>query len=333
MKKVMLMILDGWGLGKDYPGNAVQLADTPNFDNLWKNYPHTKLIASGEEVGLPEGQMGNSEVGHLNIGAGRIIYQELTKITKKIKDGSFYQNLALNKVVDDAVEKGTKVHLLGLLSHGGVHSHIDHVFALLELCKNKGIRDVYVHAFLDGRDVSPTSGIEDLKLLMRKMDELGVGKLATVSGRYYAMDRDKRWDRVEKAYNNMLLGEGIPSSNIIDSLQKSYDEGITDEFILPITMMDKDKPVATIDDGDSIIFFNFRPDRARQMTRAIVDDEFHGFTRRKRITDFTYCCLTEYDKTIQNVIVAYPPETYKNTLGEVLAKNHKKQSRKRCVKC
>lgn len=327
MKKVMLMILDGWGLGKDYPGNAVQLANTPNFDNLWKNYPHTKLIASGEEVGLPEGQMGNSEVGHLNIGAGRIIYQELTKITKKIKDGSFYQNLALNKVVDDAVEKGTKVHLLGLLSHGGVHSHIDHVFALLELCKNKGVKDVYVHAFLDGRDVSPTSGIEDLKLLMRKMDELGVGKLASVSGRYYAMDRDKRWDRVEKAYNNMLLGEGIPSSNIIDSLQKSYDEGITDEFILPITMTDKDKPVATIDDGDSIIFFNFRPDRARQMTRAIVDDEFHGFTRRKRITDFTYLCLTEYDKTIQNVIVAYPPETYKNTLGEVLAKNHKKQLR------
>ncbi len=327
MKKVMLMILDGWGLGKEYPGNAVYLANTPNFDYLWENYPHTQLIASGEEVGLPAGQMGNSEVGHLNIGAGRIIYQELTKISKKIKDGSFFQNLALNKVVDDAIEKGSRVHLLGLVSHGGVHSHINHLYALLELCKKKGIKDVYVHAFLDGRDVSPTSGKEDLDLLQKKMDEIGVGKIATVSGRYYAMDRDKRWDRVEKAYNNMMLGEGIPSEDIQKSLQLSYDEGITDEFILPITMMKEDKPVATIDDDDSIIFFNFRPDRARQMTRAIVDDDFHGFTRRKRVKDISYLCLTEYDKTIENVIVAYPPESYKNTLGEVLAKHHLKQLR------
>lgn len=327
MKKVMLMILDGWGLGEKYPGNAVYLGNTPNFDNLWNNYPHSQLIASGEEVGLPAGQMGNSEVGHLNIGAGRIIYQELSKISNNINNESFYQNLALNKAIDNAIEKGTKLHLLGLVSYGGVHSHMDHLFALLELCKRKDFNNVYVHAFLDGRDVAPDAAINDLQDLIDKMNEIGVGKLATVSGRYYAMDRDKRWERVEKAYNNMLLGDGVPSVDVIETIQGFYDDGVTDEFMLPFTVMEGDKPVATIDDNDSIIFFNFRPDRARQMTRAIMDEEFHGFTRLKKVNDITFICLTLYDKTIENVIVAYPPETYVNTLGEVIAKAGKKQLR------
>ena len=327
MKKVMLMILDGWGLGKDYPGNAVELGNTPNFDNLWKNYPHTKLIASGEDVGLPEGQMGNSEVGHLNIGAGRIIYQELTKISKKIREGSFFDNEALNKAIDEAKKNHKKLHLLGLLSDGGVHSHNSHLYALLKLCKDKDFKDVYVHGFLDGRDVPPTAGIGYIEELLTEMENMQVGKLATIAGRYYAMDRDKRWDRVEKAYDNMLLGEGHKSEDIIQSMKDSYEKDVTDEFVEPITLVENDQPVTTIDDGDSIIFFNFRPDRARQMTRAIIDEGFYGFVRKKKVFDITYVTLTEYDKTIENVLVAYPPETYKNTLGEVLSKNNLKQLR------
>lgn len=326
-KRVMLVIMDGLGCGRTYPGNAVKLANTPNLDRFFKEYPNTTIKASGLDVGLPDGQMGNSEVGHLNIGSGRVIYQDLSLITKEIKEGAFYENEALIKAVETAKANGKALHLLGLVSKGGVHSHLNHVYALLELAKKHGLEKVYVHAFLDGRDVSPTAGVSDIAELLAKMEEIGCGKLASVTGRYYAMDRDKRWERVERAYNAMTLGEGKLVSNPLISIDEEYAANITDEFMTPTVIVDENNlPVATIEDGDSIIFFNFRPDRARQITRAIVDEDFVGFERKKKIST-TYTTMTQYDKTITNVLVAYPPKQINNTFGEIVAQNGLKQLR------
>lgn len=323
-KKVMLIIMDGWGYGKDYPGNAVMLANTPVFDNNIKTYPNTSIKASGLDVGLPDGQMGNSEVGHMNIGAGRIIYQDLTQITKDIEEGVFFENKALVDAVKSAKEKNKALHLIGLASYGGVHSHLTHLFALLKLAKLNDLKEVYIHAILDGRDVSPTSAISDIKDLQDKIDEIGVGKIATINGRYYAMDRDRRWDRIEKAYNSMTLGEGKKVTDPLKSIQEEYDKSTqenntTDEFMPATVIVDENQnPVATINDEDSIIFFNFRPDRARQLTRALVDEDFDGFERKKRVHNH-YVTMTTYDKTIENVIIAYPPKVIKNTFGEVVS--------------
>ncbi len=316
-KPVMLIVLDGWGLGKEYEGNAIHLANTPNFDRLMKDYPNTKLEASGLAVGLPEGQMGNSEVGHLNIGSGRIVYQELTKITKSIKEGDFFNKEEFLQAVDNVKDNNSKLHIMGLVSDGGVHSHNTHLYGLLELCKRQGLEDVYVHAFLDGRDVPPTIGKQHLKELEQKIAEIGVGRIATVSGRYYAMDRDNRWERTKLAYDAMVLGSGKMDSSPTEAVQKSYDEGINDEFIIPTVITENNRPIATIDSGDSIIFFNFRPDRARQITRSIVDEDFHGFERGKKVDTF-FVTMTEYDKTIKNVHVVFKPEKPENTLGEYI---------------
>lgn len=317
-KPVMLIVLDGWGLGDEYEGNAIYLAKTPNFDRLLKEYPNTRLSASGLAVGLPEGQMGNSEVGHLNIGSGRIIYQELTKITKSIEDGSFFAKEEFLSAIDNAKKNGSKLHIMGLVSDGGVHSHNTHLYALLELCKREGFGDVYIHAFLDGRDVPPTIGKQHLTELKEEIDRIGVGKIATVSGRYYAMDRDKRWERTKLAYDAMVLGLGKNDTCPIEAVEKSYNEGINDEFVIPTVILENGKPMATIDNGDSIIFFNFRPDRARQITRAIVDEDFDGFNRDKRVDTF-FVTMTEYDKTIKNVNVVFKTEKPENTLGEYVS--------------
>lgn len=317
-KPVMLIILDGWGIGKEYEGNAIYLANTPNYDRLIMDYPNTKLEASGLAVGLPEGQMGNSEVGHLNIGSGRIVYQELTNISKSIEEGNFFNKEEFLQAIENAKKNDSKLHIMGLVSDGGVHSHNTHLYGLLELCKRHGLEEVYIHAFLDGRDVPPTIGKQHLQELEDKIDEIGVGHIATVSGRYYAMDRDNRWERTKLAYDAMVLGRGKMDSSPVEAVQKSYDEGINDEFVVPIVITKNNKPIATIDSGDSIIFFNFRPDRARQITRAIVDEEFNGFEREKKVDTF-FVTMTEYDKTIENVHVAFKPEKPKNTLGEYIS--------------
>jgi 2,3-bisphosphoglycerate-independent phosphoglycerate mutase len=317
-KPVMLIVLDGWGIGKEYRGNAIKLAKTPNFDRLLKIYPNTELEASGLAVGLPEGQMGNSEVGHLNIGSGRIVYQELTKITKSIEDGDFFKKKEFLDAIDNAKKNNSKLHIMGLVSDGGVHSHNTHLYAILELCKRQGFKDVFIHAFLDGRDVPPTIGKKHLQELQEKIEEIGVGRIATVSGRYYAMDRDKRWERTKLAYDALVLGEGKKDESPTDAVQKSYDEGINDEFIIPTVITDNGEPITTIDSGDSIIFFNFRPDRARQITRAIVDENFDGFEREKKVNTF-FVTMTEYDKTIENVHIAFKPEKPENTLGEYIS--------------
>ena len=331
-KKAMLIIMDGWGYGKDYEGNAVLKANTPVFDSNLEKYPNTSIKASGLDVGLPEGQMGNSEVGHMNIGAGRIIYQDLTQISKDIEEGIFFKNEKLVKAVKQAKEAGKALHLIGLSSYGGVHSHLTHLFALLKLAKKEGLDKVYVHAILDGRDVSPTSAISDIKDLQDKIDEIGVGKIATVVGRYYAMDRDKRWERTQLAYDAITLGEGKKVHDPLKSIQEEYDKSTqekntTDEFMTPTVVVDKnDQPVATVNDGDSIIFLNFRPDRARQLTRALVDENFDGFERRKRVHT-NYVCMTTYDATIENVEIAYPPKNIEKTFGEVVSKAGKTQLR------
>ena len=308
-----LIIMDGYGLTAPGSANAVSLAKTPVLDYLFKEYANTTLSASGLDVGLPDGQMGNSEVGHTNIGGGRVVFQDLPRISLAIEDGSFFRNEAYNKAMDACLERGTALHLYGLLSDGGVHSHITHLFALLQMAKNKGLEKVYVHCFLDGRDVSPTSGKSFVEALQNKCAELGVGKIATVTGRYYAMDRDKRWERLSRAYDAMVYGEGVQNADPVDAVQKSYDAGITDEFVEPV-VCDKD---GTISDNDSIIFFNYRPDRAREITRAIVDPDFDGFQREYFPT--TYVCNTEYDSTIPNVLVAWPHKEVKNGLGEYLS--------------
>ncbi|MGL5379475.1 2,3-bisphosphoglycerate-independent phosphoglycerate mutase [Clostridium sp.] len=316
-KPVMLMILDGFGIAPKSDGNAVEAAQKPNYDAILAKYPHTELQASGLSVGLPEGQMGNSEVGHLNIGAGRIIYQELTRITKEIKEGGFFTNESLNLAINNAKEKNTALHLMGLLSDGGVHSHIDHLKGLLDLAKKAELQKVYVHCFMDGRDVAPGSGKDFVVELENYMKEIGVGEIATISGRYYAMDRDNRWERVELAYNAMVLGNGETATSAVEAMEKSYHDNKTDEFVLPTVIMNEDRPVAKISNGDSVIFFNFRPDRAREITRAINDKEFSGFNRET--LNLTFVTMTQYDKTLEGVEVAYRPEGITNTLGEYVA--------------
>ena len=324
-KTTILMILDGFGLNENPVGNAVAAAKKPNYDQMVKEWPFVPGNASGLFVGLPDGQMGNSEVGHLNIGAGRIVYQDLTKITKSIQDGDFFENPALLDAVKNCKKNGSALHLMGLLSDGGVHSHIEHVYGLLELAKRNGLDKVYVHGFMDGRDTPPSSGIEYVKELEAKMKELGVGEIATLSGRYYAMDRDNRWDREEKAYSALVYGEGHTADSAVEAMQKSYDEGATDEFVVPTVIQKNGQPVAKIQAQDSIIFYNFRPDRARQLTRAFCDDGFTGF-QRDRLPVF-FVCFTDYDATIPNKEVAFHKEVLHNILGEYLAKNGKTQLR------
>ncbi|MCR5640002.1 MAG: 2,3-bisphosphoglycerate-independent phosphoglycerate mutase [Lachnospiraceae bacterium] len=325
-KPVVLMILDGFGLNDNHEANAVYAANTPNIDKLMAECPWQKGYASGLAVGLPDGQMGNSEVGHMNMGAGRIVYQELTRITKSIEDGDFYDNEALTAAFASAKESGKSVHLYGLVSDGGVHSHNSHIYGLLEMAKRMGVSNVFVHAFLDGRDTAPTSGLGFVKELEAKMAELGVGKVASLSGRFYAMDRDNRWDRVEKAYRNLTEGNGVAATSATEALQASYDNEVTDEFVLPTTIMEDGKPVGLIGDGDSVICFNFRPDRAREITRTFCMDEFDGFDRGAR-KQVHYVCFTEYDVTIPNKDVAFKKVELKNTFGEFLAANGKSQAR------
>ena len=325
-KPTVLMILDGYGLNQNCDHNAVCEAKTPVMDQLMSQCPYVQGQASGLAVGLPDGQMGNSEVGHLNMGAGRIVYQELTRITKAIEDGDFFENPELLAAVKNAKENNSSLHMFGLLSDGGVHSHITHLYGLLELAKREGLEKVYVHCFLDGRDTPPASGKGYIEELTAKMKELGVGEIGVVSGRYYAMDRDNRWDRVEMAYQALTKGVGVKGTAAAAAVQASYDDGKTDEFVLP-TVIEKDgKPVATIQDKDSVIFFNFRPDRAREITRAFCDPEFTGFEREKRL-DLTYVCFTDYDETIPNKLVAFKKEEITNTFGQFLADNNMTQAR------
>lgn len=325
-KPKVLLILDGYGLSDEINGNAIYAAKTPVMDKLMKEYPFVKGNASGLAVGLPEGQMGNSEVGHLNMGAGRIVFQELTRISKEIKDGDFFENKGLLKAIDNAKVHGSALHLWGLLSNGGVHSHTEHVFGLLELAKRHGLSKVFVHCFLDGRDTPPSSGKDFVQELQDKMDELGVGRIASVSGRYYAMDRDNRWTRVEKAYQVLANGIGVTATNAVEAVEHSYQQLIYDEFMLPTVIMENGKPVATVEDGDSVIFFNFRPDRARELTRTFCMDEFTGFERGPRkIT--TYVCFTDYDTTIPNKEVAFEKMELTNLFGEFLSKQGLFQAR------
>ena len=325
-KPVVLMILDGYGLNSSTKGNGVALAKTPVMDKLMAEYPYVKGYASGLAVGLPDGQMGNSEVGHLNMGAGRIVYQELTRITKSIEDGDFFENTELLGAIENCKKNNSDLHLYGMLSDGGVHSHITHVFALLELAKRNGIKNVYVHCFMDGRDTAPDSGKDFIAKLYEKMEELGVGEIASVTGRYYAMDRDNRWDRVEKAYRALTLGEGNQAACGKCAIKASYEAGKTDEFVEPTVITKDGKPVGVIKDKDSVICFNFRPDRAREITRCFCDDEFTGFDRGSR-KDVYYVCFTDYDVTIPNKYVAFKKEKITNTFGEFLAANNMTQAR------
>ena len=309
-----LIIMDGFGLSDNVVGNAVRAANTPVLDGLFAEYAHTTLAASGLDVGLPAGQMGNSEVGHTNIGGGRVVFQDLPRITRSIEDGTFFENPAYNRAMDACLERGSSLHLYGRHSTGGVHSTLDHLYALLKMAHIKGLKRVYIHAFLDGRDTPPTSGRDFVAKTMEKCRELGVGKIATVMGRYYAMDRDKRWDRLENAYDALVYGEGVQDPDPIHAIEESYKNGVTDEFVEPI-VCDKD---GMISDNDSVIFFNYRPDRAREITRAFVDPAFDGFKRE--FFPLTYVCNTEYDATMPNVLVAFPRISVKNGLGEYLSK-------------
>lgn len=325
-KPTVLMILDGFGLNEKSDGNAVAQANTPVLDKMMKEYPFVKGYASGLAVGLPDGQMGNSEVGHLNMGAGRIVYQELTRISKEIEDGDFFKNEALLSAVENCKKNGSDLHLFGLVSDGGVHSHNTHIYGLLELAKKEGLKNVYVHCFMDGRDTAPSSGKAFIQELVDKMQEIGVGQIATISGRYYAMDRDNRWERVEQAYAALTKGEGVKASDPVAAMQASYDDDKTDEFVLPTVIEQDGKPVATVKDNDSVIFFNFRPDRAREMTRVFCCDDFNGFDRGPR-KQVTYICFTEYDVTIPNKEIAFKKVELDNTFGQFLAANGKTQAR------
>ena len=324
-KFTALIIMDGFGERKDSEGNAVKLAGTPHISALEAEYPMTFIGASGMSVGLPDGQMGNSEVGHLNIGAGRIVYQELTRITKAIQDGDFFQVKEFNDAIDNCLKNGTDLHLFGLLSDGGVHSHNEHLYARVELAKKRGLDRVYIHCFMDGRDVPPDSGKGYMEQLEAKLQEIGVGKIASVSGRYYAMDRDNRWERVQKAYDAIAKSEGEFNESAVAAMQASYDAGVMDEFVLPTVITQNGQPVARVKKDDSIIFFNFRPDRAREITRTFIDPEFSGFAREYFPVYFV--SMTQYDKTFPNIHVAYKPQTLENTLGEYLSKNGVKQFR------
>lgn len=322
-KPLALIIMDGFGKNDSKYGNAIKAAKKPNLDKYFKNCPMTFIGASGMDVGLPEGQMGNSEVGHTNIGAGRIVYQELTRITKSIKDGDFFNNEAFKAAAENCRKNSSALHLMGLLSSGGVHSHNTHLYGLLELAKKEGLKEVYVHCFMDGRDVAPTSGAEFAKELQDEMKKIGIGKIASVMGRYYAMDRDNRWDRVLKAYSAMVYGEGVFAPDPVSMIEKSYKDGITDEFINPAVCCEG----GNIKADDSVIFFNFRPDRAREITRTFVDDNFSGFERKKGRFSLYYVCMTQYDVTMPNVDVAFKPQKLTNTFGEYISENGLSQLR------
>ncbi|MEI3120682.1 2,3-bisphosphoglycerate-independent phosphoglycerate mutase [Lawsonibacter asaccharolyticus] len=311
-----LIIMDGFGLGPKYPGNAVENTPKPHLENIFKECPGCRLSASGLDVGLPEGQMGNSEVGHTNIGAGRVVFQDLPHISRDIDSGEFFKNPAYLEAMEHCREWGTALHLMGLLSDGGVHSHITHLFALVKMAKEQGLEKVYVHCFLDGRDVPPSSGKSYVEQLQAKLDELGTGRIATVMGRYYAMDRDKRWDRVQRAYDAIALGEGIFEEDPAAAVQKSYDSGVTDEFMEPVVCAKG----AQVRDNDSIIFYNFRPDRAREITRCFVDEDFQDVERKKDFVPVDFVCTTEYDATMPNVTVAYPRQKLENIFGEYISK-------------
>ena len=316
-RNVLLMILDGWGIGDGSKSDAIRAGHPVFIEELTRSNPHAALRTDGENVGLPEGQMGNSEVGHLNIGAGRVVYQMLVRISKSIQDGDFFDNKALLAAMENCKQKGTALHLIGLLSDGGVHSHIDHLYGLVEMAKRSGVEKVYIHALMDGRDVPPTSGVDYMAACCDKLAEIGAGKIATVMGRYYAMDRDFAWDRVEKAYDAMVYGEGRQAACPVQAMKDSYAADVTDEFVVP-TVID---PEGTIRENDSVVFFNFRPDRARQITRAFVDPEFNGFERKKGFFPLHYVCMTPYDATMPNVSVAFEPQALDMTMGEYLSKH------------
>ena len=317
-KVTMLMILDGFGDNKNKDGNAVKLAKTPNIDKLMKKYENTDIYTSGLHVGLPEGQMGNSEVGHTNIGAGRIVYQELTRITKSIEDGDFFSNSEFIAAIENCKKNNSKLHILGLVSDGGVHSHIRHLYALLEMAKRRDFEDVYIHCFLDGRDTPPASAESYITKLQEKIKEKGVGKIASISGRFYAMDRDKRWQRVQKCYDALVKGEGNKASSAIKAIEDSYQKEVFDEFVEPTVIYNGNEPVAKIEENDSVIFFNFRPDRAREITRSLVDPNFDGFETQKM--NLYYVCFTNYVETMPNVHIAFNKETLINTFGEYISK-------------
>ena len=322
-----LIIMDGFGLSTNKDANAVEMADTPNFDRLWSSYPHVPIYASGMDVGLPEGQMGNSEVGHLNIGAGRIVYQEFTRISKAIKDGDFFENKAFLEAIAHVKQHNSKLHFMGLVSEGGVHSHVEHLYALVELAKKQGLSQAYIHAFMDGRDVPPSSGKSTLEAVESKLHELQFGKVASVSGRYYAMDRDKRWDRVQKAYNALVLGEGELADSSVEAMEQSYQAKETDEFVKPTVILEGGKPIAVIEKNDAIIFFNFRPDRARELTRAFIQPSFTDFERKKGYFPVKFVSMTQYDETFQNITMAYEPQTLANTFGQYISDMGKTQLR------
>lgn len=323
-----LLILDGFGYRKEKEGNAIKTDGVANIKALWDSYPHTLLQASGMDVGLPAGQMGNSEVGHLNIGAGRIVYQEFTRISKSIDDGEFFQNPAFLGAVENCKKHDSALHLMGLCSDGGVHSHLTHLYALLKLAKDHGLEKVFVHCFMDGRDVPPSSGKGYVEQVDAKLKELGVGRIATVMGRYYAMDRDNRFERVEKAYAALTYGEGLTASSAAEAMQQSYDAGVTDEFVVPTVVLTDGKPTATIQAQDSVIFYNFRPDRAREISRAYIFEDFDGFERKNGFFPLYYVSMTQYDKTFEGRLqIAFKPQSMHNTLGEYLAKMGKTQLR------
>ena len=318
-KLTMLMILDGFGDNPNKDGNAIKLAKTPNIDKLMKKYPSVDINTSGLSVGLPEGQMGNSEVGHTNIGAGRIVYQELTRITKSIEEGDFFTNPEFIAAIENCKKNNSKLHILGLVSDGGVHSHIRHLYGLLEMAKRRDFEDVYVHCFLDGRDTPPASAESYILKLQDKMTEKGIGKIASISGRFYAMDRDKRWERVKKCYDALVKGEGKKAGNAVKAIEDSYQKEVFDEFVEPTIICNGEEPIATIGKNDSVIFFNFRPDRAREITRALVDPEFDGFETKKDLNLY-YVCFTSYDETMPNVNIAFKKQAIKNTFGEYISK-------------
>ena len=325
-KPYALIIMDGYGVNERHEGNAIYSANTPNMDKYLKTCPNSIIHASGMDVGLPEGQMGNSEVGHTNIGAGRIVYQELTRITKSIADGDFFENDALKAAVENCKKNGSALHLMGLLSDGGVHSHINHLYGLLEMAKRNGLEKVFVHCFMDGRDVSPTSGADFAEGLVAKIRELGTGTIASVMGRYYAMDRDNRWERVEEAYKAMVKGEGNKDTSAVNAIKKSYNDNVTDEFVVPTVITDENgNALGTIGEGDSVVFFNFRPDRAREISRTIVDPEFSGFEREFFNTYFV--CMTQFYASMPNVDVAFKPQTLTNTFGEYISRKGFRQLR------
>ncbi len=322
-----LIILDGWGLNPREDGNAIKHANTPFLKSLFAKYPSATLLTSGEAVGLPEGQMGTSEVGHLNIGAGRVVYQSLVRISKALREGQFKQNKVFMELIQYAVKENRPLHLMGLVSPGGVHSHTEHLYGLLQLAKELGVQEVYIHAFLDGRDTPPSSAKEYLEKLEKVCQEKGIGRIATIGGRYYGMDRDKRWDRVEKAYAAMVYGEGETANSSLEAVTNSYAKEVTDEFVLPTVMMKNGKPLATIKNGDPVIFFNFRPDRAREIARAFVDPAFDGFKRKTGFVEPHFACMTQYDETLKVPLIFPPEEKLQNILAEVLGKNGLKQLR------